>query len=135
MRGAGTGGARGQAGGSVGGVNAPHRPAPGTPIVFRWRKWDGSPHWEHDGVYLGSDEWGDCYTGVMTENAPELRHIHDRSPVLLDPQDWEAWLTAPFAALDMFDRPFPAERMVIEETNEPWARVRVASGDNPAALL
>jgi protein associated with RNAse G/E len=28
-------------------------------MVFRWRKWDGSPHWEHDCVYLGSDEHGD----------------------------------------------------------------------------
>jgi hypothetical protein len=30
------------------------RPTPGTPLVFRWRKWDGSPHWEHDCVFLGS---------------------------------------------------------------------------------
>lgn len=37
------------------------RPAPGTRLVFRWRKWDGSPHWEHDCVYLGSDEWGDWF--------------------------------------------------------------------------
>jgi hypothetical protein len=35
------------------------RPAPGTPLVFRWRKWDGAPHWEHDCVYLGSDVHGD----------------------------------------------------------------------------
>ena len=35
------------------------RPAPGTPLVFRWRKWDGGPHWEHECVYLGSDEHGD----------------------------------------------------------------------------
>lgn len=34
-------------------------PEPGTRLVFRWRKWDGSPHWEHDCVYLGSDRWGD----------------------------------------------------------------------------
>ena len=35
------------------------RPAPGTPLAFRWRKWDGSPHWEHECIYLGSDRWGD----------------------------------------------------------------------------
>ena len=40
-------------------MTALDRPAPGTSIVFRWRKWDGSPHWEHECVYLGSDEWGD----------------------------------------------------------------------------
>lgn len=37
------------------------RPAPGTRLVFRWRKWDGSPHWEQDSVYLGSDAWGDWF--------------------------------------------------------------------------
>ena len=35
------------------------RPAPGAAVTFRWRKWDGSPHWVHDCLYLGSDEWGD----------------------------------------------------------------------------
>ena len=35
------------------------RPAPGTVLQFRWRKWDGGPHWVNDCVYLGSDQWGD----------------------------------------------------------------------------
>lgn len=35
------------------------RPGPGTPLVFRWTKWDGSPHWEHECIFLGSDRWGD----------------------------------------------------------------------------
>lgn len=35
------------------------RPAPGTEMTFQWRKWDGSPHWRHECVYLGADEWGD----------------------------------------------------------------------------
>lgn len=26
---------------------------------FRWTKFDGSQHWEHDGIYLGNDAWGD----------------------------------------------------------------------------
>ncbi len=40
----------------------PHlRPAPGTRLIFRWRKWDGTPHWVHDCVFLGSDQWGDWF--------------------------------------------------------------------------
>lgn len=35
------------------------RPEPGTEIIFQWRKWDGSPHWRHECIYLGADEWGD----------------------------------------------------------------------------
>lgn len=36
----------------------PSFPVPGTKLQFRWRKWDGSPHWEHECIYLGSDQWG-----------------------------------------------------------------------------
>ncbi|MET0735437.1 MAG: hypothetical protein ABWY55_07320 [Microbacterium sp.] len=37
------------------------RPAVGTRLEFRWRKWDGGAHWVHECVYLGSDEWGDWF--------------------------------------------------------------------------
>lgn len=36
-----------------------NRPEPGTPMIVQWRKWDGSPHWANEGVYLGRDDWGD----------------------------------------------------------------------------
>jgi uncharacterized protein len=35
------------------------RPSPGAEMIFQWRKWDGSPHWRHECVYLGADDWGD----------------------------------------------------------------------------
>jgi uncharacterized protein len=37
------------------------RPAPGTRLLFRWRKWDGGPHWVHECIYLGRDRWGDWF--------------------------------------------------------------------------
>lgn len=37
------------------------RPEPGTALRFRWRKWDGGPHWVNDCIYLGSDRWGDWF--------------------------------------------------------------------------
>jgi len=40
-------------------MSATVRPAPGTPVTFRWRKWDGGVHWVHDCVYLGADEYGE----------------------------------------------------------------------------
>ena len=42
-------------------IPEPTRPSPGTRLTFRWRKWDGSPHWEHECYYLGSDRWGDWF--------------------------------------------------------------------------
>ena len=38
---------------------AADRPVPGAPLQFRWTKWDGGAHWVNDGIYLGSDRWGD----------------------------------------------------------------------------
>lgn len=32
---------------------------PGTPVRVRASKWDGRPHWEFDGVWLGADEHGE----------------------------------------------------------------------------
>jgi len=87
-----------------------------------WLSVKGEPVFAWAGLWRASDEWGDCYTGVMTENAPALAHIHDRSPVILEPDQWEAWLTLPLQSLYQFDRPFPAERMAVEVTADLWAR-------------
>ncbi|MFS0735263.1 DUF402 domain-containing protein [Microbacterium sp. 1P10UB] len=40
---------------------SPVRPAPGTALAFRWRKWDGGVHWVHECVYLGRDQWGEWF--------------------------------------------------------------------------
>ncbi|WP_395244548.1 DUF402 domain-containing protein [Agromyces sp. MMS24-K17] len=32
---------------------------PGALVRVRYTKWDGSPHWEYDGLWLGTDEHGD----------------------------------------------------------------------------
>jgi len=69
-----------------------------------------------------NEAWGQSYTGVMTDNCIEFADIHDRSPVILDPEHWRTWLTAPLADLYQFDRPYPAERMVVERTDIPWVK-------------
>ena len=65
----------------------PGRPAPGTRVPFRWRKWDGSPHWEHDCVYLGSDRWGDWVgqRGGWHSERPGLAFDADGDNVTLIP--------------------------------------------------
>lgn len=95
-----------------------------------WLSLRDQPIFAWAGLWSISDEWGAVYTGVMTDNAPELAHIHDRSPVILDPADWDTWLHAPLADLYQFDRPFPADRMVVEATANPWFRKK--GGANPS---
>lgn len=87
-----------------------------------WLSLKGAPIFAWAGLWRTSDEWGEVYTGVMTENAPELEHIHDRSPVILTPDQWQTWLTAPLDELYQFDRPFPADAMCVAATKELWAR-------------
>lgn len=98
--------------------------AVGTPgkMTETWLSVKDQPLFAWAGLWRESDEWGVCYTGVMTENAPELAHIHDRSPVILTPDQWQAWLMAPLDELYRFDRPFPAEAMRVEATTELWAQ-------------
>jgi len=68
-------------------VTAPARPEPGTRLLFRWRKWDGSPHWEHDCIYLGSDEWGDWFGQAVgwRSGRPAREFLVERPNVTLLP--------------------------------------------------
>jgi putative SOS response-associated peptidase YedK len=98
--------------------------AVGTPgkMTETWLSVRSEPILAWAGLWRTSDEWGDCYTGVMTENAPELEHIHDRSPVILRADQWQTWLNAPLADLYVFDKPYPADAMAVEATTRLWAR-------------
>ena len=89
-------------------------------MTVTWLAVRDEPIFAWAGLWRRSDEWGDCYTGVMTDNDPGLSHIHDRAPVILERRDWETWLTAPLVDLARFDCPLPADRMVIEMTATPW---------------
>ncbi|WP_375194625.1 SOS response-associated peptidase [Sphingobium sp.] len=99
-----------------------------------WLSLRDQPIFAWAGLWSNSDEWGAVYTGVMTDNAPELIDIHDRSPVILDLEDWETWLHAPLEDLYQFDRPYPAERMIVEHTANPWFRKKGSDPAGPALL-
>lgn len=106
--------------------------AVGTPgrMTETWLSIKDAPLFAWAGLWRSSDEWGDCYTGVMTGHAPEFKHIHDRSPVILLPDQWQTWLTAPLADLCQFEPPFPAGKMNVEATSNLWARAN-AKGISP----
>jgi putative SOS response-associated peptidase YedK len=52
-------------------------------------------------------------TGCVLTTTPNalMAGIHDRMPVILDPNDYERWMRAPVAEAQALIRPFPAERM------------------------
>lgn len=67
------------------------RPEIGQRVRFRWRKWNGGVHWEHDCVYLGSDQWGDWVgqpAGWVSER-PGRQMVTRQSCVMLLPPGGE----------------------------------------------
>ena len=103
---------------------------PAGAMMTTWLSVRDQPLFAWAGLWRDSEEWGACYTGVMTNNAPELASIHDRSPVILEKADWDTWLNAPLDELRQFDRPYPADRIRVTETSVLWK----AGGSQPPAL-
>jgi putative SOS response-associated peptidase YedK len=87
-----------------------------------WLSVKDQPIFAWAGLWRTSDEWGDCYTGVMTSACSELLHIHDRSPVIIEPHEWGKWLNYDLLSLKQFDKPLPALRMAVEATGELWVK-------------
>lgn len=69
-------------------------------------KWGGRPHWEYDGVFLGSDEHGEwlgCPAGTFYSR-PGLEFHADVDSVTLVPRDqaWCATFHAPGIRFDVY---------------------------------
>lgn len=43
------------------------------------------------GIWRDSDEWGPCYSMIMTDAAGDAAQVHDRMPVILAPDDYARW--------------------------------------------
>ncbi|MEP3050015.1 MAG: SOS response-associated peptidase family protein [Erythrobacter sp.] len=74
------------------------------------------------GIWRSCDEWGDCYSMVMTgSTGSAAQEIHSRMPVLLRPEDYTRWIRgAPDEALELC-RAWPGD-LQINRTEEGWVR-------------
>lgn len=74
------------------------------------------------GVWRPSDEWGDCYSMVMTDSAgTDAAAVHERMPVLLAPADHARWLEGSPEEAFGHCRGW-AGPLAITRTSEPWAK-------------
>ncbi|MEL7831819.1 SOS response-associated peptidase family protein [Citromicrobium bathyomarinum] len=73
------------------------------------------------GIWRASDEWGDCYSMVMTDATGAAAEVHNRMPVILAPDQYEEWQEgSPEEALTLcrgWEGP-----LEIDRTGEPWAK-------------
>lgn len=71
----------------------------GTTVAVRYTKYDGSPHWHHQGRLLGEDEhgvWTGCPVNTPGGRGTEVSLVWDHAFVMLFPRD--AWFTVNFNA-------------------------------------
>jgi len=73
------------------------------------------------GVWRESDEWGFCYSMVMTDSAGSAAaDVHSRMPVLLHPEDYEGWVSGSPADARALCKPWDSD-LAIDRTDQPWA--------------
>lgn len=86
-----------------------------------WFTLKDQPIFAWAGLWRQSEEWGPVYSGVMTDCNEAIRPMHDRMPVLLQPEEYDLWLNGPFEQLLEFQhRCFPAALIDMERTTELW---------------
>ncbi len=93
-----------------------------------WLRLPDVPLFAAAGIWRPSDEWGDCYSMVMTgSDGTGAAPVHERMPVLLAPGDQARWLKGP--AQEAFDlcRGWPGP-LVIDRTAEPWGKPAATPG-------
>jgi putative SOS response-associated peptidase YedK len=72
------------------------------------------------GLWRPTAEWGDTYTLVMTESAPQMAEVHDRMPVILARDNWERWTEGTPGEAAALCRTWAGE-LVVDETADRWA--------------
>lgn len=74
------------------------------------------------GVWKESDEFGTCYSMVMTDSTGSAAsEIHSRMPVLLGPQDYAGWLSGSPSDAESLCTAWTGD-LKIERTDEAWTR-------------
>ncbi len=96
-----------------------------------WLSLPDTPIFAAAGIWRPSDEWGACYSMVMTDSeGTDAAAVHERMPVLLAPADQARWLGGSpdeaFALCRSWHGP-----LMIDRTPEPWAR---GSAHQPSLL-
>lgn len=89
-----------------------------------WFSVSDEPVFAWAGLWRPSAEWGDVYSGVMTEANELIAPVHDRMPVILEPVDHERWLQGTFEDVLALQKPCGPDRMVMVRTHEPWVAGR-----------
>nr|WP_230206878.1 SOS response-associated peptidase family protein [Novosphingobium sp. Gsoil 351] len=88
-----------------------------------WFRLPGQPVFAVAGIWRNTAEWGLVFSMIMTEACIHVADVHDRMPVILQPEDWTDWLDGPPGGAGLLCRPYPGV-MAVERTAERWVAPR-----------
>jgi len=87
-----------------------------------WLSLPGQDLFACAGVWRQSDEWGACYSMVMTESTGSAAgEVHSRMPVLLRPEDYAGWVSGSPDEAKALCQPWLGD-LSIDRTGEAWSR-------------
>ena len=87
-----------------------------------WLSLPGAEMFACAGVWRTSDEFGTCYSMVMTDSAGSAAaDVHSRMPVLLRPDDYAGWVSGSPEEARALCKPWGGA-LTIDRTDEPWTR-------------
>lgn len=106
---------------------------PEGPKGFKTRTWFTIPEWPLfalAGFCRTTSEWGSVYAAMTGDSNELVMPLNDRSPIILAPDEYDRWLTAPIEDVIaiQFRKPFPAARMAMERSDELWVPLSERGG-------
>ena len=88
-----------------------------------WMSLPAQPVFAVAGIWRTSEEWGDCYSMVMTDAAGGAAEVHNRMPVILRAEERDVWQNAAASEARQLCQPYSGD-IEIERTSESWRRSR-----------
>lgn len=70
----------------------------------------------------------------MVDATKELWDIHDRMPVILPPDAHDAWLHADAEEAMQLVTQYPADKLVVERTDDPWFARKAKPADDATLI-
>lgn len=90
-----------------------------------WYSLPGTELFAVAGIWRPTDEWGDAYSMVMVDGCPQMADVHDRMPVILRPEMYDAWMRAPADEALAMVRTCD-DTLTVDRTAELWFKARGA---------
>lgn len=91
-----------------------------------WMSLPGSELFAVAGIWRESDEFGACYSMIMTDSAGSAsEEVHARMPVLIRPDDYEGWVSGSPRDAKALCKPWTGD-LSIDATDDKWTRGQVS---------